>query len=208
MDKKSFEGITFSIPKNIKDNKDEVWKVINGFPKYEISNFGRVISNVGKRPKLLNFNDNGRGYYIVDLWNEKFHKFNSIHRLVAIHFVDNPENKDYVDHIDGNTKNNHYTNLRWVTKKENTNNENTKQNVINALNKNREKLNVKVAKCDNEDNIIEIYNSIREAARANNCDSSKIAAIINKRYKYDSKGYKYYPKTCGGYKWKRYYGKI
>lgn len=203
MDKKSIDGLTFNIPKNIKDNKDEIWKIITDFPNYEISNFGRVISNIGKHPKLLNLNDNGKGYYFVDLWNGKNHKYNLVHRLVAIHFINNPENKNYVDHIDGNSKNNHYINLRWVTKKENTNNENTKQHVIDALNKNREKLNIKVAKCDNNNNIIEIYDSIREAARRNNCDSSKITAIINKRYKYDSKGYKYYPKTCGGYKWKR-----
>lgn len=208
MDKKSFERISFSIPKNIKDNKDEIWKVINDFPRYEISNFGRVISNVGKHSKLLNFNDNGKGYYFVDLWNKNGHKLLLVHRLVAEHFIDKVKNKDFVDHINGNTKNNHYTNLRWVTKKENTNNENTKNHVIDALNKNREKLNVKVAKCDNEYNIIEVYNSIREAAAANNCDSSKISAIINKRYKYDSKGYRYYPKTCGGYKWKKYYGKL
>lgn len=208
MDKKSFKELSFSISKGIKDDNTEHWKIIKNYSCYEISDKGRVISNTGRHPRLLKQQDNGKGYYFVDLWNEDGHKQVTVHRLVAEHFVDKIKGKDFIDHIDGNSKNNIYTNLRWVTKKENTNNENTKQNVINALNKNREKLNVKVAKCDSEDNIIEIYNSIREAARANNYDSSKIAAIINKRYKYDSKGYKYYPKTCGGYKWKRYYGKL
>jgi hypothetical protein len=47
-----------------------------------------------------------------------------IHRLVALHFVDNPEGKPEVDHIDHNRQNNNADNLRWLTKSENNSNKN------------------------------------------------------------------------------------
>jgi hypothetical protein len=57
-----------------------------------------------------------------------------IHRLVALTFIPNPENKPYVDHIDGGRRNNHIDNLRWATPKENSNNEKTKEKMRNKTN--------------------------------------------------------------------------
>ena len=102
---------------------------IQGCPNYLIYPDGRVFSK--SRPgtngstlpsRFLKSCDDGNGYLFVGLnTNKKINrKINrKIHRLVAIHYIPNPENKREVDHIDRDKSNNDISNLRWVTSKEN-----------------------------------------------------------------------------------------
>ena len=101
---------------------------IRGYPDYLIYSDGRVYSNqFNKHNKtyhndFLKFGKNNDGYYNVKLYNQSVHSTFRVHRLVALHYIDNPDNKECVDHIDGNKINNDVSNLRWTTKIENSNN--------------------------------------------------------------------------------------
>lgn len=97
----------------------ETWKDITGFEgKYQISNKGNVLSYLSG--KILKPQVNRQGYLIVNLYYEtgKCRKYR-IHRLVAEHYVSNPDNKPFVNHLDGNKYNNEESNLEWVTAEEN-----------------------------------------------------------------------------------------
>lgn len=92
-------------------------RTIGGFDHYRVFEDGRIWSDVIKAERVACWNN--RGYAYVDLWNHGLHKKFLVHRLVAKAFVPNPEGKPAVNHIDGNHKNNHFTNLEWCTIKEN-----------------------------------------------------------------------------------------
>jgi len=63
--------------------------------------------------------DNGKGYLTAQAIIDKSHKNYYVHRLVAEAFIENPQNKPCVNHIDCNTHNNCVSNLEWVTHHEN-----------------------------------------------------------------------------------------
>lgn len=116
---------------------EEQWKSIINFPEYEISNLGncRNISTVIRSPKQkpyknLKFSMTTTGYKKYDLVRYdddgvKTKKALVVHRLVAIHFIPNPENKREVDHINNDRLDNSISNLRWVSPSENMRNRST-----------------------------------------------------------------------------------
>lgn len=79
-------------------------------------------------------------------YSEDNHKSVAVHRLVAEAFIENPENKNCIDHIDTNKENNNVGNLRWVTYKENTNNPSTLEAVRARAGKSPKKVNC-ISRC-------------------------------------------------------------
>jgi len=98
---------------------EEIWKPIPGYEAlYEASNFGRVRS-LFRYKKILKPSPITNGYLTVELWKNKQRKRIGIHRLVAMCFCENPDNKPFVNHIDEIKTNNCADNLEWVTHVEN-----------------------------------------------------------------------------------------
>jgi hypothetical protein len=105
----------------------EIWKNIKGYENcYKVSNLGRVKSL--KRKKVLedkiisSKRIDYYGYPYVNLSKNSNTKDFRVHKLVAIVFVDNPNNYSDVDHIDRNKLNNNIENIRWCSSSENKRN--------------------------------------------------------------------------------------
>lgn len=98
----------------------EVWCVIPGFSRYQVSTHGRVWSTYhGKLMKPQLHRGDG-SYYVLQLKNDQGNvKRVYVHRLVAQTFLSNPKGHNQVDHIDEDKHNNQVDNLRWVDGKEN-----------------------------------------------------------------------------------------
>ena len=106
----------------------EIWKNIKGYKNfYQISNFGKVKSlkrqrtgkngsKVSVKKRILKSGKSKSGYLQVVLCKKGICKNFSIHRLIAIAFINNPTNHPEINHIDGNKTNNKIENLEWCTR--------------------------------------------------------------------------------------------
>ena len=90
------------------------------YPKYLIYNDGKVQNKKTKR--YLKPGTSGNGYLIVVLSNDGKKKNHTIHRLVGLHYIPNPENKRCIDHKNSIRTDNRVENLRWATDSENNQN--------------------------------------------------------------------------------------
>lgn len=101
----------------------EIWKPVIGFEGlYEISNLGEIASlnyNGTKKRQLMKQVKNIWGYLWLRIHKDKKPHGFQVHRLVALNFIPNPENKPCVNHKDGDKTNNSVSNLEWVTYSEN-----------------------------------------------------------------------------------------
>jgi len=99
------------------DLEGEIWKDVVGYEgKYFVSNLGRVKNT---KPQLLATRERRRYLAVTLHKNDKLCDF-SIHRLVAIAFIPNPNNKYIVNHINGINFDNRVDNLEWVSARENS----------------------------------------------------------------------------------------
>jgi len=96
----------------------EIWLplTIAEYEHYQVSNHGNIKNAQNSVMKLETTN---KGYLRVTLSAKGVQKKFRVHRLVAQHFIPNPENKEQVNHKDTDKTNNHYTNLEWSTNQEN-----------------------------------------------------------------------------------------
>jgi len=160
---------------NNNDLENEFWKKVcieNNDTKgkeYFVSNLGRFKNSFGII--MDNYKINENGYIRVYIYNKTF----VLHRLIALAFIHNPENKQQVNHIDGNKLNNKLENLEWVSNKE------------NQIHKYKIGLGFKTSKkiiqYDLDLNEIKCFNSIMDASRELNINYSKIKNILYKKQK-------------------------
>ncbi len=99
------------------------YKLIEGHEKYIIFKTGKIYSKYSN--KFLKPSCDNTGGYLRFRLNDKLIY---LHRLLAIAFIDNPDNKPLIDHIDRNKLNNNLDNLRWVTSSENCENRGLNKN--------------------------------------------------------------------------------
>lgn len=182
----------------------EVWRRIKGFPRYKVSNKGRVKSFTNpKNPKILRPHKNKGGYLFVHLSKGKEWGANEtvcvrIHQLVARAFIPNPDNKCHIDHIDCNRENNYVhinadgtvdmekSNLRWVTPQENAANPITTQRRLAAIPQRLEKVSRPVLVYDENLTLLSAFTATAEAARQLNLSQGNIVNCCSgslRRYK-------------------------
>lgn len=199
----------------IKDLEGEIWKPIQGWEGlYEISNKGRVKS----LERIIEYNKTSssdivvkrtnkekilkgllrNNYYHVQLHNNCKTQTWKIHRLVAIAFLQNPNNYPIINHKDENPHNNCVENLEWCDYKYNANYGNCREKMSDARVR---MFGVKVTQKDKNGNFITRYNSFQEASIATGVPRSHIWRAARNKHNKGWKGRSYKQQTAGGYVW-------
>lgn len=188
----------------------EAWKTIilldigETYKNYMISNLGRVkrCYKSGKEKILKPYKDK-KGYLTISLSKNNKSKIFKIHRLVGFAFVEGWFEGATIDHIDTNKENNIWTNLRWTTNKENSNNELSKKHCSESHKGNifsdEHKRNIGEANKGKHTTKVycielnKVFDSIKEANEIFNISKGNIAYVCNGK-----------AKTAGGYHWMYY----
>ena len=150
------------------------YRLIEGHPRYIIFKTGKVFSKITKR-FIKPWKDKD-GYLIV-----KFTKKNyRVHRLVALAFIDNPDDKPMVDHIDRDKSNNNLINLRWATCSENLINTGCRKN-----NKLKEKnISEKINHYNNDYYVLEFRRNGNRIVKYFNKEKYSLEDVVAYRDKY------------------------
>ena len=157
---------------------------------YKVSNLGKILSlnyrNTGK-PGLMNTGTNTSGYLKVNLWKNGKTKTCSVHRLVAETFLENPENKPEINHIDEDKTNNRVDNLEWKWHKDNINH--GTRNERSAKANTNGKLSKRVLQLSLSGDLIREWPSIHECGR-NGFNQGNVSACCQGKRK-THKGFRF-----------------
>lgn len=195
---------------------EEIWKDITGYEGYyQVSNLGRVRSlkrswavtnqyNVLFRSctkekiiKPILFNT---GYLYVSLSKNNIKKNIAIHRLVAEAFIPNFDDFPMVNHIDGNKQNNNVNNLEWCTYKHNSqhaysiglvNHYSGETSPMYGVKGKDHPISKAVYKCDKQENILERFDTVKEASESIGVKMCNISECCHGTQK-----------TSGGFVWR------
>jgi len=182
----------------------ELWNDVSGYADYyQVSNYGRIrsVSRFVRHPKgglrtikgmILKPQVTINGYCMISLSREAIRKYHTIHRLVALAFINNYEKKPTINHKNGIKTDNAITNLEWNTQSENCQHAYDtglakiwNKGVIGYVSKRSNT----VIKMDQLNNVIAKYTTISNAKRETGINH--ISSCCHKKRK-----------TAGGYKWK------
>lgn len=164
--------------------KQEIYKQIpkTKYSDYWVSNYGNVKS-YKRNEEIIMKTCLRNGYKSLTLCTDNKKKNFLVHRLVALTFLDNPDNLLIVNHIDGNILNDNVTNLEWVTYSQNTQHS---QKILGKI-----RSGVAVHQFNLDGTYIATFNSIKEAAFANNMGDSHIPSVCRGKRN-----------SAGGFIWK------